>query len=106
MNDNPVDGPADTNLEGVQDGFDLLEYPTDFLFKAMCRTEEGVDLQQTLRDLVCEKVAVEQVLKVHSNASRTGKFKSVSLLVRLHSRQELEAIYAAIAASPRVVMTL
>ena len=91
-----------------QDGFDLIEYPCDYGFKAMCRIELCAQRSATehMRELVFQHVAESALLKVSSNQSRTGKFESVTLTVRLQSRQELEAIYQAVANSPVVVMTL
>ena len=92
----------------AEDGFDLIEYPNDYGFKAMCRIELCVERSATdhMRELVLLHVAESALLKVSSNQSRTGKFESVTLTVRLQSRQELEAIYQAVANSPVVVMTL
>ena len=91
-----------------KDGFDLIEYPCDYGFKAMCRIELCAEQSATdhMSELVLLHVAESALLKVSSNQSRTGKFESVTLTVRLHRRQELEAIYQAVANSPVVVMTL
>lgn len=89
-----------------KDGFDLIEYPCDFAFKAMCRAaddEPAIDhIQGLLKPLSLNK----SLLSIKSNASRTGKFESVTLNVKLDNREQLERIYKVIAASPRVVMTL
>jgi len=89
-----------------QDGFDLIEYPSDYLFKAMCKTIDGVNVADQIRDLVLTIVTQEALLDVRGNRSRTGKFESVSLSIRLQNREQLEAVYAAIANAPMVVMTL
>lgn len=89
-----------------KDGFDLIEYPVDYSFKAMCRACDDVSAQEYIRGLVIPMLDDGALLKVSGNTSRTGKFESVTLLVRLHSREELESIYKLIAGSERVVMTL
>ncbi len=89
-----------------KDGFDLIEYPTDFAFKAMCRTQEGSPAQEFIRALVLPLLDDNALLGVSGNTSKTGKFESVTLTVRLNNREELESIYKLIADSPRVVMTL
>lgn len=89
-----------------QDGFDLIEYPCDFAFKAMCRAEVKTSSIEYIRGLILPMVDDGALLDLRSNVSRTGKFESVTATVRLQSREELESIYALIARSPRVVMTL
>lgn len=89
-----------------KDGFDFIEYPCDYSFKAMCRVQEGVDTSVMVLALIKQITTAESVLALKTNSSRTGKFESVTAVVRLNSRQELESIYALIAASPNVVMTL
>ena len=92
----------------VEDGFDLIEYPCEYGFKAMCRVAACGDLgpSQAMQDIVLKHIAESDLLAVSSNHSRTGKFESVTLTVRLRSRAQLEAVYQAVAASPLVVMTL
>lgn len=89
------------------DGFDVLEYPLDFTFKALVRVNlvEG-NAEQMVRDLVCQAVAPDALLSSSVKGSKTGKFESISVSVRLESRAQLEAIYAGLAAAPQVVMTL
>lgn len=92
-----------------KDGFDLIEYPTDFSFKAMCKAEQGessVPAQEYLKGLVLPLLDDNALLGVSGNVSKTGKFESVTLKIRISSRAELESIYRLIADSPRVVMTL
>lgn len=90
----------------AKDGFDLIEYPCDYNFKAMCKAIEGVDLKQQLGDLVVLHLHENALLRVTSSSSRTGKFESITMIVRLDNRDQLEAVYQAIAAAPSVVMTL
>ena len=94
--------------EDPKDGFDLIEYPCDYGFKAMCRVDSfgKSSAADTMRQLVLTHVNESSLLDIKTNQSRTGKFESVTLLVRLNGREELEAIYGAISASPIVVMTL
>lgn len=89
-----------------KDGFDLLEYPCDFPFKAMCKAEEGSPAIDYIKGLITPLLNDGALISTTGNISRTGKFESVTALIRLQNRDELEAIYALIAQSPRVVMTL
>ena len=89
-----------------QDGFDLIEYPCDFPFKAMCKAEQGEPAIEHIERLITPILNDGALLCTSGNISRTGKFESVTATVRLENRQELEAIYELIAQSSRVVMTL
>ena len=94
------------NPQDAKDGFDLIEYPCDYAFKAMCRADEQLSSLEYIRGLITPLLDDQALLDIKSNASRTGKFESVTATVRLQNRDELESIYHLIARSPRVVMTL
>jgi len=89
-----------------KDGFDLIEYPCDYNFKAMCRSDPDQGACDYIREIVDSKLGAGALLDVRSNVSRTGKFESVTFTIKLDSREHLESIYEFIAASERVVMTL
>lgn len=92
-----------------KDGFDLIEYPLDYQFKAMCRSPQVgsvKQLNQTLKDVVDQALGDGRVLGIKNNNSKTGKFVSVSIRVRLQSRDELERVYSTLADAPAVLMTL
>jgi putative lipoic acid-binding regulatory protein len=89
-----------------QDGFDLIEYPVDFNFKAMCHAQEGAPAADYISELITPILNHGALIEVTTKSSRTGKFESVTAVVHLNSRDELESIYKLIAQSPRVVMTL
>jgi len=101
MNDKTSNTPEDP-----KDGFDLIEYPLDYNFKAMCKAEEGVPAVDYIKGLITPLLDDGAVKKLSSNTSRTGKFESVTAVVSVKSREELEAVYGLIAKSSRVVMTL
>ena len=92
--------------DDVKDGFDLLEYPLEYQFKAMCRACDGVCMQTMVKTLVSQHVPSERIIGTKSNDSRTGKFESVSVSLTLDSREELERVYQELAGSEHVVMTL
>lgn len=101
MNDKTNSTPEDP-----KDGFDLIEYPLDYNFKAMCKAEEGAPAADYIKGLITPLLDDGALKKLSSNTSRTGKFESVTAVVKIKSREELEAVYGLIAKSPRVVMTL
>ena len=94
-----------SKLENAKDGFDLIDYPSDFAFKAMCKAG-SMAAEQHIRELILSVVDAEALVKLTTNQSRTGKFESVTATVTLYNREQLESIYAAISKSTRVVMTL
>ena len=91
--------------ESTQDGFDLIEYPCVYSFKAMCRADAG-DSKTMVRQLVKLHVDDSAIKEVHETSSRTGKFKSVTISVDLPNRNKLEAIYKELADCNEVLMTL
>ena len=102
MNDKKRPIPSDN----PKDGFDLIEYPIDYNFKAMCRAEKDAPAMDYISGLITPMLNDGALIELTSNSSRTGKFESVTAVVRINSRVELESIYKLIAQSPRVVMTL
>ena len=101
MNDKKSSIPNDP-----QDGFDLIEYPIDYNFKAMCHAQADAPAIDYISALITPMLNDGALLTVATKSSRTGKFESVTAVVRIHSREELESIYKLIAQSSRVVMTL
>lgn len=95
-----------TTPSDPRDGFDLIDYPCDFAFKAMCRADSDQPAVKHIEELL-QPLSLDKALQsIKSNASRTGKFESVTFTIKLENREQLEKIYQIIAASPRVVMTL
>lgn len=99
-----MDKKITDNGDAPQDGFDFIEYPCEFAFKAMAKSSDTIE--QQLCELVAEVVSSEHVLSSKLAKSRTGKFESVTITARLHNRQQLEAVYKALADCPDVLMTL
>ena len=95
-------------IENPKDGFDLIEYPSDYGFKAMCRVDvnDSQSASDAIQQLVFQHIDQTALIETHTNQSRTGKFESVTVTLRIDSREQLEAIYKSICESPRVVMTL
>jgi len=89
-----------------QDGFDLIEYPCEFNFKAMCRADKEVPAIDYMRTIIEPLIPASDLLSMSTNSSRTGKFESVTALIRLQDREQLEMIYKTISSAERVVMTL
>jgi len=88
------------------DGFDLIDYPCDYPFKVMCRSDPDLSALDYIKGLIMPLLDDGRLLHMKTRPSRTGKFESVTATVRLNGRDELETIYKTVAQSPRVVMTL
>ena len=101
-----MNAKKDSSPSDPQDGFDYLEYPVEFNFKALCRAEEGAPAIAYIAGIITPMVDDGALLDLTSKTSRTGRFESVTAVVRIKSRDELESIYKLIAQSSRVVMTL
>lgn len=95
-----------SNDNDPKDGFDLIEYPCEFNFKAMCRADDQVPAIDYIRSIVEPMIAPKDLISMSTNASRTGKFESVTTVARIYDREQLESIYKTIAGAERVVMTL
>ena len=88
------------------DGFDLLEFPLKFEFKAMCSTAVVEDTENAVMQLIEDQLSADRIHSSKQRGSRSGKYVSVSVLVTLLSRAELEAVYLALSNSDFVIMTL
>ena len=99
-----MDKKIPTNDDSPQDGFDFIEYPCEFNFKAMAKSNDQIEKQ--LCQLVADVVSDNNVLSSKLAKSRTGKFASVIITARLQNRDELEAVYKALSECPEVLMTL
>ena len=100
---------ADKRIDNPQDGFDAIEYPLDFSFKAVCQMLNGSsieDLQSTIRQAIVSVVG-EQATKGSSyKESSAGKYVSITTIAHLKSRQQLEGVYTAISRLDIVKMKL
>jgi putative lipoic acid-binding regulatory protein len=92
------------SIAGVGDGFDLVEYPCEYMFKAVGRTTP--DFEIGIRQKVADQVGEANLVRETSMESRNGKYVSMTFVVKLENRRQLETVYAALATHPGVVMTL
>lgn len=91
------------------DGFDAIVYPCDYTFKAMISVaalSEGESSIHVVKQILLEHIDAIHILSSSVKGSRTGKYESVSVLVNLQSRKELESLYQVLSNDSRVVMTL
>jgi len=98
---------SDLNENIEKDGFDAVEYPLDFSFKAVCETSLKEDeLVEVLSSGIYQEAQHLTVKSVSSKHSSTGKYISVTLLIHISSRTDLETVYKALSSNKEVKMTL
>lgn len=90
--------------QNPKDGFDLIEYPCEYAFKAMAHSGDEIELE--LKNLVIGILGKDNVLNAKVSQSRTGKFVSVTITTQLHNREQLETVYQELSACKNVLMTL
>jgi len=82
----------------------LLDFPVDFPLKIMGRRVDG--FAQAIADLVREHVEDFDPGTMELRSSSQGNYLSLTVVVRLRSRAQLEALYNALTAHPMVRIVL
>lgn len=89
------------------DGFDTIEYPLDFSFKAVCETSlDDAALIDALQKTIIASAGQVDIKDTGIKHSSAGRYVSVTLLIHLTGRDQLESVYTALSESPEVKMTL
>lgn len=100
--------PANGDPAAIAATFDrieqLLQFPADFPLKVMGNSVDG--FAQAITDLVLEHMPSFDPATVELRRSAKGTYLSVTLLLRVESRAQLEAIYRAVAGHPWVRVVL
>ncbi|OAB61906.1 hypothetical protein AY599_07100 [Leptolyngbya valderiana BDU 20041] len=81
-----------------------LEFPCHFPIKAMVRASDQARAE--VLDVVSSHVGFDPERDVRRRASRNGRFESVTISVRVESRQQLERIYIDVRKLDAVLMML
>lgn len=90
-----------------KDGFDLLEYPCTYTFKAMCRNHStAIDAVKGVFADFADNSAENNGVSFDINQSGKGNYVSISATIVLLSRVELELAYKQLHAHEQVLMTL
>jgi len=100
--------PKITASESLTDAFDrlelLLEFPTDFPLKVMGRRVDG--FAQTVIDIVRTHVPSFNAATTDLKPSSKGNWLSVTVVPRVDSREQLEALYRELSTHPMVKVVL
>lgn len=81
-----------------------LEFPARFPVKAMGKPE--FNIRQVILDVMDVCKAPYEPYSISENHSKSGKYVSVTVYIMAQSREQLDAIYEALADRPEVAMTL
>lgn len=81
-----------------------LEFPCDFPLKVMGSDSDGFAAEVT--GIIARHLQPEHTGTVQRRPSRNGRYVSLTVEVRVESRQQLDAIYRDLHASELVLMTL
>jgi putative lipoic acid-binding regulatory protein len=97
------DTPAD--LSAAFDRLEaLMEFPVDFPLKVMGRRVDG--FAQAIADLVAAHAPGFDPATMELRPSSKGTWLSLTVVVRIESRAQLETLYRAIAGHPLVRLVL
>lgn len=92
-------------LRGAFDRLEaLLEFPVDFPMKVMGRRVDG--FAQAIAEVVGRHVPGFDPAGIELRSSSQGTWLSVTVVARVESRAQLEALYRALAGHPLVRMVL
>lgn len=81
-----------------------IEYPVDFPIKVMGKNASG--FVQIVTAIVQRHAPDFDPGSVETRASRKNTYLSLTCVVRAHSREQLDALYAELSGNPSVVMVL
>ncbi len=81
-----------------------LSFPTRFPVKAMGKPQLGV--RQAMLDVLDQCEVTYEPYSISEQASKSGKYISVTVYIMAQSREQLDGIYEGLADRPEVMMTL
>ena len=100
--------PKTAASESLTSAFDrlepLLEFPTDFPLNVMGRRVDG--FAQTVTGIVRSHVPTFEAARADLKPSSGGNWLSVTVVPRLDSREQLEALYRELSSHPMVKVVL
>jgi putative lipoic acid-binding regulatory protein len=82
----------------------LIEYPCEFPIKIMGNAQDG--FAQTVLEIVLRHAPDFDGAAMGMRASRTGKYLSVTCVIRATSREQLDGLYRELSSHPMITMVL
>jgi len=92
-----------------KDGFDAIEYPVDYSFKAVCSLQQSISINQIEDEIystIISQLGKVSVKNISSRKSKAGNYVSVTTMAKLDNRQQLEQVYKALSSLDIVKLTL
>ncbi len=105
MSDEGGKRPAASEPVLDDNGRPVLEFPCRFPLKTFGRGEQ-TDFEQVITDLLKQHCGEDCAFEVRRNRSSGGRFQSLTVTFEAQSREQLDAIYQALADCESVVMSL
>ncbi|MCM5570974.1 DUF493 domain-containing protein [Burkholderiaceae bacterium FT117] len=97
--------PTDAEMKAAFDRIEqLLEFPVDFPIKIVGRRVD--DFAQRISELVREHAPDFDPAAMGLRTSAKGNWLSLTVVVRMHSRAQLEGLYRALGEHPLVRMVI
>ncbi|NOX08211.1 MAG: DUF493 domain-containing protein [Gammaproteobacteria bacterium] len=82
----------------------LFEFPCDFPIKAMGKIHE--DFEQLVVNIIDRHVDDISTCKISTRNSKSNGYLAVTVIIRAHSKQQLDAIYTDLTATTEIIMAL
>lgn len=83
---------------------DIMQFPCDLPIKVFGRSD--TELPDAAYDIVKAHVATLERAHITRQASRKGRFISLTINIRAESRAQVDAVYQDLSANPSVLMVL
>ena len=83
---------------------EIMQFPCDLPIKVFGRSD--TDLSNAVFDIVKAHVATLERSEIRSQASREGRFISLTINIRAESREQVDAVYQDLSANDSVLMVL
>lgn len=81
-----------------------LQFPCDFPIKAMGRT--GADFPDLIAGIIGRHAPDLDLTTLRIQSSSNDRYQSITLTIRAHSREQLDAIYRELSSHERVLFAL
>ncbi len=105
MSDDREKRPSASEPVVDESGRPVLEFPCRFPLKTFGRGDQA-DFEQVVTDLLKQHCGEDCAFEICRNRSSGGKFQSLTVTFEAQSREQLDAIYQALADCESVVMSL
>lgn len=82
----------------------LIEYPCDFPVKAMGLSEHPIE--EIFLDILRQHLPHQTEYDISRRSSSAGKYTSITIVLKAQNREQLDAVYLALSAHDKILMSL